>query len=843
MARWVRWWVCAAVATALAVPAAPEASAAGGRAPDLTVVSVAAPSTVAAGSTAKVRVKVRNGGTSRAASSVTAFRLSADKRVGDDRLLKPAAATPALSPGRSWSGRVGLSVPPATAAGGYYVLACADAKRRVREKSEGNNCRPSARVTVTAAATSHDLIDADVAAGVLTEEQGLVYKVYSDFRDPRLPDRYAAATDGLEEGALTEAAQSWDSLSPAAQDELRPFLVPAFYPGSHWTPAPPGRPVAPRRGVSLDAPWCSGSADVQPAYETWDHLDSAGGNFRVWWLHRNPGDSALAARLAGVLDSTILPELVKLMGHSYKPDGGGFCDGGTGAVDIALVDAATAMTYPDGPCGAGGTSTHLVWPRTKPAPWADIEPYLAHEVMHMIQFGMPVAGSCGDSSWLREMTAEWVQDYVTDPAYGIGLAPDDTEHLAAPLYLDRPKVSLDADTPPKHDYGSYLLPFFAARKTGPDIVRDMWVNAATMNPTAAVDAALPGGFEAVWPEFALDNWNRGPVHDYQDWDQLGLGAKAIGPEPMPVGTRTPTVHVEHLAAQYLTLDIDPGVTELEVTNDLAGDADASLQAVIEYDDGSTKVVPMSTQQKTTICIDDGNRRATSVVLVFADSGLTAPVDFAPTLVGKASCGCQASSPKTAARAGATCTGNVTFSWHEEITDVKPEGVAGRTTVTGEGTLAIGFLPPDPDDPGAWYSDPASTYSVSRTWHSESYRSCGTETGDTSETGSGTFGQTPTFAYHDPDSDAVLLSTIFLMDTTKTEHFVSCVGTTDDTVAGHLTPPQCPPDPTKGNVAWTFEPVSAGSDTYRIDCSGTATWEDGLGQHVLTGTVSGTITLP
>lgn len=37
--------------------------------------------------------------------------------------------------------------------------------------------------------------------------------------------------------------------------------------------------------------------------------------------------------------------------------------------------------------------------------------------------------------------------------------------------------------------------------------------------------------------------------------------------------------------------------------------------------------------------------------------------------------------------------------------------------------------------------------------------------------------------------------------------------------------------------------SPGSDTYRIDCSGTFRWEDGLGKHTITAHVSGTITLP
>ena len=43
-------------------------------------------------------------------------------------------------------------------------------------------------------ASSHELIDEAVKNGDLTEEQGLTYKVFSDFKDPRLPGKYAGTT-------------------------------------------------------------------------------------------------------------------------------------------------------------------------------------------------------------------------------------------------------------------------------------------------------------------------------------------------------------------------------------------------------------------------------------------------------------------------------------------------------------------------------------------------------------------------------------------------------------------------------------------------------------------------
>ena len=184
------------------------------------------------------------------------------------------------------------------------------------------------------------------------------------------------------------------------------------------------------------------------------------------------------------------------------------------------------------------------------------------------------------------MTAQWVQDYVTDPSYGIGLTPDDTEFQAAKIYLGKPGVSLDVEKPPaKHDYSDYLLALWAARRGGPSFVPDIWANVNTMKPKEAINAALPGGFESTWADFALSNWNQGPVKDYKTWDDLATGAALTDSGSVPLNTpQSPTIEVNHLAAEYFSLGVDPKATELEVENDLAGDPHAKLRAIVEYTD-------------------------------------------------------------------------------------------------------------------------------------------------------------------------------------------------------------------------------------------------------------------
>ena len=166
------------------------------------MTALKAPARAMTGTKISVTANVRNSGKAKAVRSTTAWLLSRDQKLGRDTVLKPTRATPALKPRKTWKGSATLTVPAATAAGSYYVLACADHGRKVKETQEGNNCRASGRLMLRLPASSHQLIDEDIASGKLTPEQGLIYKVFSDFGDKRLPGQYAGPVNGLDEGAL-----------------------------------------------------------------------------------------------------------------------------------------------------------------------------------------------------------------------------------------------------------------------------------------------------------------------------------------------------------------------------------------------------------------------------------------------------------------------------------------------------------------------------------------------------------------------------------------------------------------------------------------------------------------
>ena len=113
--------------------------------PELGVTSLGNPPAKAQpGDSFTVTASVKNAGKKKAGASTTRFYLSADrKKSGKDPRLAGTRKVKALAPKKLSRGSTKLTIPSATASGRYYLLACADDLRRVRETNERNNCRAS----------------------------------------------------------------------------------------------------------------------------------------------------------------------------------------------------------------------------------------------------------------------------------------------------------------------------------------------------------------------------------------------------------------------------------------------------------------------------------------------------------------------------------------------------------------------------------------------------------------------------------------------------------------------------------------------------------------------------
>ena len=129
-------------ASLVAVGTGAEAHAAAKR-PDLVVSAVGTPPVkVRHGSSFSLGATVANKGRAAAKATSLRFYLSRDTTRSADDIVAGTVPVKRIKPRKrkTVSGKVAV---PWGSTGSYWVLACADATKKVRETKEGNNCRPS----------------------------------------------------------------------------------------------------------------------------------------------------------------------------------------------------------------------------------------------------------------------------------------------------------------------------------------------------------------------------------------------------------------------------------------------------------------------------------------------------------------------------------------------------------------------------------------------------------------------------------------------------------------------------------------------------------------------------
>jgi subtilase family serine protease len=110
--------------------------------PDLTISSLAAPSTAARGTTIALKDRTKNlGGGADSVNTVTRFYLSLDKSVSTDDMVLGTRTVPALGPGASDLVSTTVTIPAAISPGTYYILARADDGAVLVETNEKNNLK------------------------------------------------------------------------------------------------------------------------------------------------------------------------------------------------------------------------------------------------------------------------------------------------------------------------------------------------------------------------------------------------------------------------------------------------------------------------------------------------------------------------------------------------------------------------------------------------------------------------------------------------------------------------------------------------------------------------------
>jgi len=510
------------------------------------------------------------------------------------------------------------------------------------------------------APTTFELIDQALAAGSIDDETALLYKVYYEFKDSRLPAQYVGRDDGVREAtAFPTAVARYATLSPATQNLLLPFIQSPDVPGSWYQQwlgdTQPASAVSQSiAGVVL--------ATVAPGAEV-VNVDSNGNPvlmrvritkgsttiFVYWDDARYPEDATTAFDVADAIDQTIWPKLTALFGAPPL--------GSKGVLDVRLVNvnAMTALYGDNGDgtlgltvngCHSGVPIVYLNRDQKK-----DIVQTAAHEVTHAILARFP--RDCAETAWMGEATATWAEHYTYPNA--------NTEQDYAPKFLKDPQMSLEDDTGLR-EYGAYLWFLYITKgETTQGLssvarVRTTWDELATHDSLGAIDAAVGdlGGLKEQWPKFALYNWNRKetgrslpplptrisgePYVYYGQWDGLVHKAREsstsdpVAGEQLPkkvkldgkIGVSYDLPHrIHHLGAKYWHFDFsdDNNIRRVRLSHPYANGSDPSVKVQVLYKVRNKGWIEddWTTHDTKTLCRDRPEEDFEELVVVISNS--------------------------------------------------------------------------------------------------------------------------------------------------------------------------------------------------------------------------------
>ena len=552
-------------------------------------------------------------------------------------------------------------------------------------------------VTSDKATSSAELIDEALASGEIDAETALVYKVYAAFGDSRLPDVYRGGDSGVHGShILNEVVERSQSLSPQTQAALEPFFIAPFYEASWFN-----LPSAGRAGQPLTTQ----GPPSAPFAKGWVSVDSSA-RVKVWYQEAHPEDRAKAESVAKEMDALIWRKLTTLMREPLS-DGNlkSAYNGGDGRYDIVLLDRSQTIPYNaklgSGVCGA--KASYILVDRGS----AQLLATVAHEFMHAVTDAYDLQASCQAYVWLSEASATWAEDFV--------YPKDNTEQQYAPLFLDTVEKPLEAAgaAAEYRDYGAYLFPFFLAnksgRQSGAGLVAAVWANTEKLEMKSglhAVNAAI-GGFNEVWPEFALYNWNRSPVDDYKKWDGLAGSAKARTFDISAPGETPLPTDVAHLSARYFSFmfggeDVRKVIVEHPFAS--GNEPTAKVQALVKIGGSWREAEDWTGTAQKEFCRDKPEEKLEELVLIVSNSEWR---DAAHILQGGDA---RLSAEKTLCEGGGVGTATHTSDWDYSDTHTRSTGHETLKTSNYEFTLD----PDTSDETSQTYLLTKVTVSLSRT---------------------------------------------------------------------------------------------------------------------------------
>jgi hypothetical protein len=528
-----RAWL-AGVAGLLALPGG--AGAAGK--PDLVVTAAKSPPAEAhIGEDLPVELTIQNKGRRTARASKAGLGLATTPSVTSPPEIElQTLDTPSIKPRKKKTVRGAVPIPEDQGpAGPFHLLTCADRTNVVKESKESNNCKASTGQTrLKFAPTTYELIDAEYETGQITLGQALLFKLFGEADDPRLPDRFGDPPDEVfdDSEVAKQAGASFASLPAADQAAIEPFFRPPIYEGAVFPGqgAPARRSALVRRGQA--APMCAAGGEAPELAQGWAALETT--HFRIHYYTQKPYEFApdpsrsleVAQAVAAAAENVYAKE-TPIFGFPMD-DGAEPCNGGDARIDVYAAKMRgfkVAQTLPYLP-GAENRPGWIFLDLDRVGGSQEVRDVFAHEFAHLLQlrhdYLVDAISAEGkllnlEYGWLEEATATWAIDYV--------YPDDDYEWRFADAYFGEQawndpmgEANVRGELNGYRDYLFFL--YLTKTDNSTAAITQLFENAESMKSVSALNQALGGQFPKRFREFALHTLNRDDYDQFSEWDGL-----------------------------------------------------------------------------------------------------------------------------------------------------------------------------------------------------------------------------------------------------------------------------------------------------------------------------------
>jgi len=466
--------------------------------------------------------------------------------------------------------------------------------------------------------TSFDLIEKDLAAGTITKEQAVLFKLTAAFGGGKLPKIYqgvvnASAPDSDElRRDIQWVMNNFEQLDGTLQEKLRPFILKPDDPGSFFNPANSGKEQSVLEKLALTKPVYASDSQWQTLGFSVAGKPDAG---TIYYYEDVLTADGIPMRQKAATVKESLEKAWPMFKSLLHTEPGRH-------LAFYLTDLKLATS------NQAGSAFYLQNKQTRElltffihVDYSQSGDYLksvsAHELFHIFQYHCMKEYETLEAWWLQEATAVWAENYVYPLV--------NREHT----YLDLFFGSLEEQFVNKgggKDYSGYMLfLYLSERFCNNAMIADVILSSQGYDVAAYMVNALPD-FPALFGEFALWNWNAKPWKRYSD--------NGTFPAKRPYGTVLENLALENAAVKEDGIVLSPGaigykyyhITDNNIKRvkfdftDVTWDGSLHVQAL--YKVGDQWLLRDCTEMNSVIfCRSKPSENIKGVVLVFSNADL------------------------------------------------------------------------------------------------------------------------------------------------------------------------------------------------------------------------------